>query len=358
MTKVLINGSFFCRNLTGIERFAHEICKRLDNLAKENELAILIPSNADPKIIPQYKKIEIIKSDKICKIFPIWEHIHFPKAAKKIKAMPLDFSNATPLFYPGIVFVHDIYAKVCPDDFHSLKEKLIRLYDCSMFAHAAKHAKLLITVSEFSKKQISETYHINPEKIQVIYNGWEHYKSIKEDNSIFEKFPKLKSGEYFFTLGSLSKRKNLKWIASYAQKHPESIFAVSGKAISGLVSNELSVLQTLENVVLCGYVSDGQVKALMRNCRAFIFPSYYEGFGIPPLEALSCGAKIIISNAACLPELYGTAAHYIDPEKTDCDLEKILLKPVTEVAYLLEKYSYAKSAQKLYSLISDNFSCR
>ena len=81
------------------------------------------------------------------------------------------------------------------------------------------------------------------------------------------------------------------------------------------VGKDIAKLKELPNVKLLGYVSDGQVKWLMQNCKAFIFPSYYEGFGIPPLEALSVGAKIVVGNAASLPEIYKKSAYYIDPEK-------------------------------------------
>ena len=84
MKKILINGSFFCRNLTGIERFAYEITLRLDLLAQKGELSVLIPSNADDSKIPSYKNIQIIKSSKSCRIFPVWEHIHFSAVAKKM----------------------------------------------------------------------------------------------------------------------------------------------------------------------------------------------------------------------------------------------------------------------------------
>ena len=164
MKKILINGSFFCRNLTGIERFAYEITLRLDLLAQKGELSVLIPSNADDSKIPSYKNIQIIKSSKSCRIFPVWEHIHFSAVAKKMKAIPLDFANATPVLYPGAVFVHDIYAKLYKQDFISGKDKIIRLYDCFMYWNAAKRAKQLITVSEFSRSQISRTYKIPEEK--------------------------------------------------------------------------------------------------------------------------------------------------------------------------------------------------
>ena len=82
-------------------------------------------------------------------------------------------------------------------------------------------------------------------------------------------------------------------------------------------SEEIGDLSQLRNVILLGYVSDEEVKALMQKCKAFVFPSYYEGFGIPPLEALSAGARIIIARSASLPEIYGNAALYIDAYNTE-----------------------------------------
>lgn len=346
---ICINGDFLCRNLTGIERFALEICTKLDKIIQKDSLCMYIPANA--KFIPEFQNIKILKSDVECTVFPLWEHIAFKKFLKKNKFIPLDFANVTPFGYPGIVFIHDIYAKLYPSDFISLKDKLIRSYMCMMYRYACKKAKCLITVSNFSRHEISRTYKVPLENIHIIYNGWEHIQNVNADNSIFQKYPHLHKKKFYFTLGSLQKRKNLKWIAEYASKHTDSIFAISGKAISGMVSKDLECLKTLNNVVLLGYVSDGEVKALYENCKAFIFPSYYEGFGIPPLEALSCGAPVIIGRAASLPELYENCAHYIDCNNSDVNLEEILSAPTESASVVLEKYTYQKAAESLKNLL-------
>ncbi|AEE15746.1 glycosyltransferase family 4 protein [Treponema brennaborense] len=346
---IIINGDFLCRNLTGIERFAYETCIRLDSLVEKDSVMLYVPKNAF--CIPNFKNIKIVVSRKKCTCFPIWEHGVFSYFVRRNHAVSLDFSNVTPLFSPGIVFIHDIYAKLYPQDFQGKRDFLMRLYMCAMYKHAVGSAKKIITVSEFSRREIARTYSLDESKISVIYNGWEHVKNIQADFSIFKSFPQLETNDFYFALNSFQKRKNLKWITDYALKHPETLFAISGKAISGLVSNELHTLRSLPNIILLGYVSDGQVKALMERCKAFIFPSYYEGFGIPPLEALACGAPVIISNAACLPELYGNTAHYIDPYSTDTDLDNLLKNPVEPPDGLLKKYSYQSAAEALYNLI-------
>lgn len=351
MKKILINGNFLCRNLTGIERFAFETLKRMDNLiSKDYDINILVPVNA--KIIPEYKNIKIIKSQKPLASFPKWDLLDFKKECKKIKATGLSFSNTAPLGKnTGYAFIHDIYAADCPKDFTTFKDKLVKIYSCFHYKNIARHAEKLFTVSQFSKDRIIKKYKTNENKIAVIPNGWEHFNEVKEDDSILQKF-NLKSKDFYFTLGSLSKRKNLKWIADYAQHHDDETFAISGKAISGLVPDELKSLQNLSNVILLGYVTDEEVKSLMKNCKAFVFPSYYEGFGIPPLEALSVGAKIIVSKDASLPEIYKDCAYFIDTKKTGASLKDILKSECSSPDSTLEKYTYLNAAKELLKNLS------
>ena len=220
-----------------------------------------------------------------------------------------------------------------------------------MYRAIARRAKAILTVSEYTKQTIVDRYHTPADKIHVVYSGVADYKDIAPDFSVFDRLPQLKGREFYFTLGSLSQRKNLKWIAAHAGRYPRECFAVSGKPLPSVVAPELETMRGLPNVIMTGYLNDGEVKALLMKCRAFVLPSYFEGFGLPPLEALSCGAKIIVSNRTSLPEIYGTAAHYIDPDEPDVDLDALLSQEVSDPAPLLEKYDLSKTAERIYAVI-------
>ncbi|MDR2407618.1 MAG: glycosyltransferase family 4 protein, partial [Bacteroidales bacterium] len=326
MKKILINGDFLCRRFTGIERYAHEITLRLDKLINPREAAIIVPKNAD---IPAYQNLTVIRHKKNIKSHLLWQMITLQLFLLTHRQyMILEFGNTCLPFTPGIVFLHDIYCEFFPDDFTTFRDKIIRIYNKWQYRLIARKAKRIVTVSNFSKKQIAETYHIDPDKITVIYSSWNHFGSIKADHSVFDTYPTLLQKKFYFSLGSLSRRKNIRWIMEYAVKHPDSYFALSGTSLPTTQIDNLDNTAALENILLLGYLDDSKVKALMERCKAFILPSYYEGFGLTPLEALSCGAKIIIANAASLPEIYGGTAHYIDPFDTNIDLDALLKEPV------------------------------
>jgi glycosyltransferase involved in cell wall biosynthesis len=354
MPKIIINGDFFCNNLTGIERFALEITKQLDIIARKDEIGITISNNA--KNIPVFENIRVIRYNHDITSFPRWQQLKFPAILKKHRAIPLDFGNSCPFFRPGITFLHDIYCEIFPEDFKTKRELFECFYFRILYRIIAHRALKIATVSFYSKNQIIESLHIHPEKVSVIYNGWEHFRTIEPDYAIFDDYPILLN-PFYFSLGSLSKRKNIRWIIEYAYKNPSSLFAISGTSLPTVQVKELKDISSLKNIVLLGYLDDNKVKALMEKCKAFVLPSYYEGFGITPLEALSCGAQIIISNTASLPEIYGRTAHYIDPFNTDVNLEKLLQEPVESPGKLLAKYSYEQSAVKLYTLIKKYIDC-
>jgi glycosyltransferase involved in cell wall biosynthesis len=348
---ILINGDFLCRRLTGIERYAHEITTRLDRLIDPGEIAIIVPNNTN---IPSYQNLFIIKHRKKIKSHLWWQMVtlqFFLYCCKKYTI--LEFGNTCLPLTPGIVFLHDIYCEIFPDDFTSFRDKIIRIYNRCQYRLIAKKAKKIVTVSEFSKKQIAETYKVNPDNISVVYSSWDHFKTIKADYSIFDTHPILLQRRFYFSLGSLSKRKNIRWIIEYAIKHPDTYFALSGAALPTTQIEGLDNTTGLKNILLLGYLDDSKVKALMEKCQAFILPSYYEGFGLTPLEALSCGAKIIVANAASLPEIYGKTAHYIDPFNVNIDLDKLLQEPVENPDVILEKYSYDTAANQVYEIIKD-----
>ena len=348
--KILINGYFLCRKITGIERYALEITSRLDKLCFPGEISLIVPG--DCSSVPNYKNITIIRyRKKIPHIF--WQMLSLQMFLLLNPGyMILDFGNTCLPFFPGIIFLHDIYCKLFFKDFNGFRDKIVCLYNRWQYSLITRKARKIVTVSNFIKNHVINTYKVNPERISVIYSSWNHFMNITPDYSIYDDFPVL-SKSFYFSLGSLSKRKNITWIIEYAKKNPDMLFALSGESLPTVKEKKIGNVSDLENIILLGYLNDSKVKALMEKCKAFLLPSYYEGFGLTPLEALSCGAKIIISNTASLPEIYCNTAHYIDPYNTDIDLDDLLKQPVDNPDEILKKYSYDTSAEQVYKIIKE-----
>ena len=163
------------------------------------------------------------------------------------------------------------------------------------------------------------------------------------DESIFDRLPGVKKGEYFYALGSMAKHKNYKWIREVARRNSDKTFVVAGGKDLRDFGDDTEAQDT-HNIFYPGYVQDGENKALMQHCKAFLHPAVFEGFGIPPLEALSQGAPILLSNASCLPELYGKTARYFDPYDYEVDLDALLARPVEPAGEVLEKFSWDRTA--------------
>ena len=217
----------------------------------------------------------------------------------------------------------------------------------------AKNAKNIITVSEFQKKEIEKYYKMDSSKISVIYNAWEHLKNIKiDDNKLNKKYKNIIDREFYFFLGGKEENKNLKWIVKVAQKNKDKLFIMAGPEADSfnIKDNDINI-NKVDNIKSIGYITDEEIAFFMKECSAFIFPSIYEGFGIPPLEALCFGAKVLCSNSSCLPEIYEDYVAYFDPYDYNVDLDELLRKKVAEPKKLLEKYSWNKNAKKLFDVI-------
>lgn len=338
MKKIIVNGRFLSQQITGVQRVAHELTRELDDLVnkQDREVIILAPKNIIFENL--YKNIKIKKVGFLKG--HLWEQTELPFYAFKEKGILLNLCNTAPVLNTGIVDIHDISFRVNPQFF----SKKFSWYYRILIWILLRTSKKILTVSEFSKNEIIKYYKIPKEKIKVIYNSWEHILRIKEDFSILEKF-KLENKNFYFATSSIAPNKNFKYIIELAKLYPEKKFVIAGKK-NIEVFGELGI-EKLKNLVWCGYISDEELKALYMTCKGFIYPSFYEGFGLPPLEAMGCGCeKIYVSNTSCLPEVFNKSVSYLNPYNS----EKILIKNVFKKTKVLNKYSWKLSANKILEI--------
>lgn len=342
--RIIINGRFLIHRVTGVERYARELISELDKIIEPGSVIMAVPPEVEN--IPSYQSIEVIRVGKLHN--RLWEHISFPWYVHKMRAISLNLCNVAPLPSPGIVCIHDVKVKATPQYF---SKKFLFWYSL-ILTNAVKRAKAIITVSEFSKREICKYFHVNAEKIHVIPNAGQHYQRISYDENTLQKYG-VEKEQYFFSMCSLEPNKNFKWIAEAAKQNQEMTFAVAGLINNNVFAAGLG-FECPKNMKLLGYVSDEEAKTLMRDCKAFLFPTFYEGFGIPPLEAISAGAKqVVVSDTEVMHEIFGDSVIYIDPNEYTAEA----LKGLTElddlsVATLLNKYNWKKSAQILGGMVN------
>lgn len=337
MAKVVINGRFLGMRTTGVQRFAYETIVELDKIAKPEQFEIAIPTNIDTKV--SFKNIKIVHVGKLKN--RLWEHISFPLYAMRKKSVPLSFCNVAPLLKPGVASILDMKVLAHPEFF---SKKFVLWYKL-LFWNIVKRSKKILTISEFSKSEILKYYKISEDRIVVVPCGWQQLDRIDADPGALEKFS-VSKGEYFFSMSSLDPNKNFKWVAEVAKKNPTQEFVIAGGMNAKVFSKKFD-FSTPKNLRFLGYVSDGEAKTLMRSCKAFLFPSFYEGFGIPPLEAMSTGCPIIVSDIPVMHEIFGESVRYVDPKDSNVDLDELLKRQILSATPILKKYSWEKSAERI-----------
>jgi glycosyltransferase involved in cell wall biosynthesis len=201
---------------------------------------------------------------------------------------------------------------------------------------------------------------VSPQKISVVYEGYQHMIDIPPDFSILNRLNQ--NIPYILAVSSLNTNKNFKLIINCIEAVCDlglQIVIVGGS--NPTVFKGKNKLSGKKNFVWLGRVSDNELKALYTNAFCFVYPSFFEGFGLPPLEAQACGSFCIISSTSCLPEIYSDSVLYCDPHEKETLIEAItLLKDDESKRNLLKdkmeenltKYSWKESAVKIHYLLN------
>ena len=273
-------------------------------------------------------------------IYGIKEQLKFPyREVKKSKIDLMHFPHYNiPLFYRGkfVVTIHDLTHLILPE---FLPNKFAYYYAKFMIGHAVKRAEHIFTVSENTKKDIVRVFKVNPEKITVTYNGVDEDFRIKNKEEIeylYEKFHIPRGKKIIMYVGNLKPHKNLGRLLEAFQllesKEDKTLLLV-GKAFKSVdLEKKEEELKIKPKVIHTGYVTKNELVDLYNLADLFVFPSLYEGFGIPPLEAMACGTPVICADNSSLPEVVGNKAVMFDAKSIEQIAESI-----KEQIYVKEK---------------------
>ncbi|MBI4947213.1 MAG: glycosyltransferase family 4 protein [Bacteroidetes bacterium] len=272
--------------------------------------------------------------------------------------------------FKSLAVIHDLNFEHYPQDIPFLARKYYKKY----FPHYAKKADRIATVSEYSKQDISKFYKISPEKIDVVYDGAnEVFKA--SPNPLLQRGLKVspEGGDlegavpYFLFIGALSPRKNVARLLQAFDEFKKSESSKMKLIIAGekmFKTNEIETvynkMQFKNDVIFTGRLGIADLKDIMANAFSLVFVPYFEGFGIPILEAMYCDVPVITSNVTSMPEVAGNAALLVDPFSVDSikdGMLRIYKDEALRKQLILngqkqrEKFSWDKTAEKLWKCI-------
>lgn len=319
--QLIINARFATQRLTGVQRYAFEICRRLPS----SRIRLISPRSIEPEY-KQLKDFTIV--DPIGKfahkpgLSHLWEQLALPRWISEDGLLWSPCGSGPLAVKNQVVTIHDIANLEHPEWFNPWFAKWYSF----LIPRLVHKVKKVIVVSEYTKVRLTEMTGISPEKLEVIYNGIDERFSPKSKGEIsnVQKLLGLPSAKHILSLSSLEPRKNLYRLLEawniICHKLPKDIWLVlaGGKGKSTVFKN-LSFDCLPPRVYFTGYVPDEYLPALYSGAIAFTYVSLYEGFGLPPLEAMACGVPVITSNTTSIPEVVGDAAILVNP----CDVEEI-----------------------------------
>jgi glycosyltransferase involved in cell wall biosynthesis len=371
---IALNASMLDEQPTGTGIFSLHLINHLHAIQKfqkwENLTVFSPTKNELAKNLKIIKLSNLLQASKFGKVAGlcrfIWNTIYYPIQARRYDVHISPTTHGGFSFNNQILTIHDLI---------SLRFNNISLHQRFYFRyflpHLVKNSKLIIAVSETTKQDIINFLRCSPDKIEVIYNGYdrERYFPLAENDHAIEKAYGF--SQYILAVGPTYEHKNFRVLMeAYKMLGPEFIreyplLVAGGKnPYLGEIISLVKALELENSVHFLGYVPINLMASLYREATLLIFPSLYEGFGFPVLEAMACGCPVLTSNTSSMPEVCGDAAAYFDPSdktalaqtisgalKDKFMLQSLKLRGLVQC----QKFSWEITAEKFKNIINHHF---
>lgn len=344
--RVVVNCRFLSQPLTGVQRYGMELAREL----RDMDLSILFVSPANVLHAVMQKELGARAIGRFAG--HLWEQLELP-AYLGTMGSPLlvNLANTAPVIYRNAVsVVHDIAFERYPESF---SRSFLILYRF-LIPQVVRNARAVATVSEFSRGELADRYGLPAERISVVHNA---------ASRIFRPEPGSSEERYILAVSSLNRQKNFHaLIRAFGMLEDKTVklYLVGGFNRSFADASLLEALRADDRIVFKGRVTDTELASLYANAKCFVFPSLYEGFGIPPIEAQACGCPVVASSAASIPEVCADSVVYFNPEDVGEMAEKIaLVLADAELRHELacrgfdnvRRFSWRASAENVHGII-------
>lgn len=313
MARVLIDLRMVGKQMHGIARYALELARRLPALAPEWEFIGLVgPDGLASALGPLRPRLpQVVTSARFLSPF------EQPSLAAALAGARFDLYHATSFSLPAlwwgplVATLHDANHLALPENYRPGTTAYYRL----VVGPRARRAQALITVSEFSRTELARHLDLIPERLQIVPQGVdERFRpAAPSEVAAFRRRLRLPP-RFLLAMGNRKPHKNLGVLAPIARSLPVPAALLAGPEAARHLGFPTGTIDL-------GDIAEEDLPLLLSSAEALLFPSYYEGFGLPPLEAMACGCPVIASRAASLPEVCGEAAMLVEPEAPDAWLE-------------------------------------
>jgi len=369
---IAVNTRLLLKNkLEGIGWFSFETLKRITQQHPEHTFYFIFDRKYEQEFIfsDNVKPVVLSPQARHPVLFVIWFEFSVRRFLNKIKPdiflSPDGYLSLTSKI-PQISVIHDINFEKYPHDFPWIIKKYYRWF----FPRFAKKALRIATVSDFSKNDIATTYNIDKNKISVVFNGVNtKFKPISEIEQREVKLQYTNGEDYFIFVGALIPRKNLSNLfyafniyKNKTKSNNKLLIVGEKKWWTKNIQKAYSENNFQSDIIFSGRLQPDDLHKVMSSAVALMYISYFEGFGIPILEAFSCGTAVITSNITSMPEVAGDAAILVDPFSIENIAEAMIkINSDTDFRNLLiekgflqkDKFSWDITADKLWKTITE-----